>query len=102
MKRRLLTSFAVVPLISAVLAVLAVLTLRTASPAGPTPGTHAITSVYLASARQPVPVEVAASVSAPAKHAADAFGSLAGAMVAASAAVFAGTAMVRRRKGVQR
>ena len=62
--------------------------------------------MYVASVRKPAPVptpvEMAASVSAPAKHAADAFGTLAGAMVAAAGAAFAGTAMVRRRKGVQR
>ena len=93
MKRRLLTCFAVVPLTLAVL---------TAGPAGLASGTHAVTSVYVASARHRVPVEMAASVSAPARHSADAFGTLAGAMVAAAAAAFAGTATVRRRKGVQR
>lgn len=93
MKRRLLICFAVVPLALAVL---------TAGPVGPIFGTPTPTGVYVASARRPVPVEMAASVSPPAKHAADAFGTLAGAMVVASAAAFAGTAMVRRRKNVQR
>jgi hypothetical protein len=97
MKRRFLTCFAVVPSTLAFLA---------AVPAGVSPRTPATSSMDVASVRKPVPVpmpvEMAASVSAPAKHAADAFGTLAGAMVAAAGAAFAGTAMVRRRKGVQR
>lgn len=99
MKRRFLTCFAVVPSALAVLA---------AVPAGVSPRTPATSSMYVASVRKPapvpmpIPVEMAASASAPAKHAADAFGTLAGAMVAAAGAAFAGTAMVRRRKGVQR
>jgi hypothetical protein len=100
MKRRFLTCFAVVLSTLAVLAVLA------AVPAGVSPRTPVTSRMYVASVREPVPgpvpVERADSVSAPAKHAADAFGTLAGAMVAAAGAAFAGTAMVRRRKGVQR
>jgi hypothetical protein len=62
-----------------------------------TPGVPGRAGGRFAAARQPVSVEMAAAVSEPTKQAADSFGMLAGGMVAAAVAAFAGTAMVRRK-----
>jgi hypothetical protein len=53
---------------------------------------------FAARVRQPVAVEMAAEVSRPARQAADSVALLAGGMVLAASAAFAGTGMVRRRK----
>jgi hypothetical protein len=52
--------------------------------------------------RQPVSVEMAATVSDPRRQAADSVAMLAGGMVAAAVVAFAGMALVRRGKDVQR
>ncbi|WP_194921730.1 hypothetical protein [Catenulispora rubra] len=75
MRHRLLTGLAVAPLTLAALC------------AGP------------AHAASTHPVALAAQVSEPEKQAADSVGTLAGGLVAAASAAFAGTAMMRRRKG---
>lgn len=81
MRHRLLPGLAVVPL---------TLAISTLGPA------HAASGVRRPP--QQVPLKAAAEVSEPAKQAADSVPLMAGAMVAAASAAFAGTGMVRRRK----
>jgi hypothetical protein len=92
MNLRLLTGLAVVPLILAML---------TAGPAGAVSGPHPDKDARGGSAAEvgePVAVEMAAEVSEPPKQAADSVALLAGVLVVAASAAFAGTGMVRRRK----
>lgn len=87
MNLRLLTGFTVLPLVLATL---------TAGRAGAVSGPQL--DEVTAAGRQPVAAETGAEVSEPAKQAADSVALLAGGLVVAASAAFAGTGMVRRRK----
>lgn len=87
MKLRLLAGCAVVPL---------VLVMLTAGSADAGSGPHR--GGFAAVGREPVAVEMAAEVSQPTKQAADSVALLAGGLVVAAGAAFAGTGMMRRRK----
>ena len=61
-------------------------------------GLAGVPSALLVLAASAGPADAASGVSEPAKQAADSVALLAGAMVVAASAAFAGTGMVRRRK----